>query len=139
MTKLELYPFFDISGANFSPSKVAELTGIKLSNVVERGDIGKRGAHRGKPAPYGSARVSIDSERITDADVEGMVAMFGKHIAAIRECGADRIVFWLVIAYEGDDCSVSYSPSFLRQIADVGIPWCITVYPKEESDKASAK
>lgn len=82
-------------GEKFSPKVVERLSGIKLENKIEIGDISKRGRNKGKPSDYGNGKLSPpkDFKDKEDFGLYWLALTLSKHIDIFRKCGAENIDF----------------------------------------------
>lgn len=122
----------DLFGASFSPADAESKTGLVFSDPVEPGARGRSGRYKGKPTPYGSARLDTSDDAPWSTKLHGLLELLETHIAALRECGAEDIRLTHAYFHDGQ-CNHEFSPEEMRRIARLEISLCISCYEDDES------
>ena len=114
-------------GEKFSPKQAESQTGIQFSEKNEVGDIGVKGAFKGKPIPYGYALLQPPAE-IDDAEkIYWLAEKMEDKIDIVRDCGADDIYFYIGYFYE-DQCNCELTTKELKAISSLEIPFAFSCY-----------
>jgi hypothetical protein len=125
---MKFHPFCSLCGGKFSPSLAEAKTGLALSQKEEPGEMGKRGRYRNAPMPYGAAHIC--SARDDYASLKEVLDNLAKNITVLRECGAERIQYWLVAScnLEEEQCNLEFDVTFLKTLAELQVPLLISIY-----------
>jgi len=102
-------------------------TGLSLTQKQEPGQIGTRGRYKGEPLPYGAASLEASEAMLWQERWSLLLGQLAEHIETFRACGAEDVHLSHGYFYEGQ-CNLEFSPEALRQVADLGIPFCISCY-----------
>jgi hypothetical protein len=122
---VETTVFCIIEGSNFSPIMAEKLTGIKLRNKNEPGDISQRTK---LPIPFGNAEFEIDKNG--DADpIEDAIQNLALHHANLLKAGANTFTIHLIVEYDGQ-CNFQIDSSIIAQISQVGANLTFSCVPK---------
>ncbi|QKE76085.1 hypothetical protein HPK19_25100 (plasmid) [Arthrobacter citreus] len=122
-----------LSGDKFSPKKVEELTGVKLIQKKEVGEIGTKGPFKEQPVKYGSG-VLCPPEGIVYLDYNNKIYWVAKtlydFIDDIKKCGVEDIDFVIGVFYK-EQCNFALEPDALKLIGELGVHLSISCYENE--------
>jgi hypothetical protein len=124
---IKVHLICQIRGSKFSPTRSQQHIDFKLIKCNEPGDLGQRGRYLNHPIPQGNAIIEFGDGPMKFSEIEKVLNHFPNTIKTLNECGAEKIVLYFNVAYSGQ-CNLEFSPSFIKIIADLGIPWCVSVY-----------
>ncbi len=128
------HAYIVLQGDRFSPSEAERVTGLKLSDKREPGQIGQRGRYRGQPLPYGAASLDAPEDVSPPEKLVWVLDAATPHIALLRDLGADRAEVWIVEHF-GGQMNMEYEPEELEKLARLGLPLCVACYEVEQQFK----
>jgi len=122
---------FSSSGENFSPAKFSKINSVKLVDANEPGDIGRRGRHRGKPIPYGSATIEVsDKAEGNWSSFDDLLTVMENCIDDLRGAGAGDISLLVSLFHDGQ-CNFAFSNDQLKRLVGLNVDLPISCYSDE--------
>jgi hypothetical protein len=121
-----------LSGDNFSPRLLEELTGLSLDDKTEVGEISK---YKGIPITFGSASFSYsftEEERKNGADeLNAMLETLEKNYQALKTAGVEEMILYLIFGYVFQ-CNWEIPPHQIKRLAALNIHFCISCYREDD-------
>ena len=116
-----------LRGANFSPIEAEDVTGLRLSDKLECGEISPIGRYRDKPVPYGTAQLQVPDEIPYDDRLIWIVKALEENLKKLYDCGAEETQIYAGYFYK-DQCNFGFSKDELSAIAELNIDFDISCY-----------
>ena len=116
-----------LRGEKFSPKEVEEITGLRLRDKLEVGEISPRGRYRGKPIPFGTAQLEVPTEIPYDDRLMWIIKSLELNLQQLYDCGAEETRIYAGYFYK-DQCNFGFSKDELSAIAKLGIDFDISCY-----------
>jgi len=123
-----------LRGEMFSPKEAENLTGLRLQDKLELGEISPRGRYRGKPIPYGTAQLEVPAEIPYDDRLMWIVRALEVNLKQLYECGAEETRVYAGYFYK-DQCNFGFSKEELSAIAKLNIDFDISCYDMSDEDE----
>lgn len=120
-----------IVGEKFSPMAFSKISGVKLIDPNEPGDIGKIGRYKGMPMPYGSASIEVSDKAEEDwSHFDDLLSVVEGCIEVLRETGAEDISLFISLFHDGQ-CNFAFTKEQLKRIAVLEVEVPISCYSQE--------
>jgi hypothetical protein len=116
-----------LRGESFSPKEAEEITGIKLSNKFELGEISSRGRYRDKPLPYGTAHLEVPGTVSYDDKLMWLVSILESHLETWYSCGAEKTRIYAGYLYK-DQCNFGLTKEEILALSKLNIDFDISCY-----------
>ncbi|WP_078410723.1 hypothetical protein [Priestia abyssalis] len=123
-----------LSGSNFSPNKLEQMTGIELVRKTEVGDIFKLGINRGNVSTYGYGVLYPPKEesQAEDFGLDWVANVLNQQIDTFQKCGLEDIDLVIGVFYVGQ-CNFTLDPKALKKIGSLNIPLQISCYETDST------
>ena len=122
---------FSASGEKFSPAIFSKINSFKLVDANEPGNIGRRGRYRGKPEPYGSARIEVSDKAEDDwSSFDNLLTVMENCIDDLREAGAEDISLYVSLFHDGQ-CNFAFSNDQLKRMVALNVDLPVSCYSNE--------
>jgi hypothetical protein len=120
-------------GENFSPNYAEKITGLKLSDKLEVGDITKKRIHKGKPLTFGSGPLHTPDDIPNDERVMWIVNALEGKLETFYECGAEKTRIYAGYFYK-HQCNFSFSKEDFQGIAKLNIDFWVSCYDRSDDE-----
>jgi hypothetical protein len=131
---MEIDVNISLYGKDFSPSFMERTTNLNLVEKNEPGEIGTSGKYKGRPRPYGSAVLRLNSPtKEYGPQVDSLLSRVESVAAEICESGVEEKTMWIVVTAEhGEQRNLEFSPKLMGRLSALGISLAISNYSKEQ-------
>ncbi|WP_444895005.1 hypothetical protein [Microbulbifer sp. SSSA005] len=116
-----------LRGEKFSPKEAENVTGLRLQDKLELGEISPRGPYRGKPVPYGTAQLEVPAEIPYDNRLMWIIRTLEVNLKKLYGCGAEETRIYAGYFYK-DQCNFCFNREELSAIAKLDIDFAISCY-----------
>jgi len=123
-----------LRGEEFSPKKAEEITGLKLRDKLEVGEISPRGRYRGEPVPYGTAQLEVPTEIPYDDRLMWIIRSLEVNLQKLYDCGAKETRICAGYFYK-NQCNFGFSKKELLAIAKLEIDFDVSCYDISDDDE----
>ncbi|MEM1057223.1 MAG: hypothetical protein AAGI52_17025 [Bacteroidota bacterium] len=121
-----------IVGDTFSPGEASRQTGLQWNRANEPGEIGARGRYKGRPTPFGSARLEVADESPEEDKLTPLLRQVVPHMETLRSLDAETFEVYVGYVWR-DQCNLAFSPSAMRLMGEHGIMFWVSCYEDDAS------
>ena len=126
-----------LSGDNFSPALFVRSSGLKLTNINEKGDIGKIGRFKNKKIPFGSAEIDISDiyiqNKLKNIDQFDLIlVVLSDNLPKINAAGVTDIYLDINLEYE-DQCNWELKREQIKKLAEIDINLSISCFKRGDN------
>jgi len=127
-----------LTGANFSPKRLSQITGLRFESPSEKGDLN----YQGKKYLHGGASITIPyhiNQRGKYIELDTMLQVLLMHKEHMEACGVETIYLTLNFFCKSDIASWHLEHEQLEKIVNLGSGLSLDWYQFDEDEELDDK